>query len=291
MAPDHIADLERFGSDTRWQCVRADTRDPRPWLAGAPVCSLLKTHHITHAGRMWAQRPFEVLRAEASGTFAMVGLEGRGATLVDGRWRTLAEGDICLLPAFAPTGIRATSDQVWSFAWVRYLETRDSAPILSSDSPAIHRGQVRTLGHAIAGLYAEAGSPEADAGSLHHWVELVHGFVVRAARPYRGDDRLWRIWRKVEQDLARDWQLADLAAIGNVSTEHLRRLTRKQLGRSPVQHVAYLKMRRAATLLTSTDDKIAAIGQSVGYDNPFTFSNAFKRLTGRRPTEFRARRH
>ncbi len=290
MDADNIADLERFGPETRWECVRSDTRDPRPWLADAPVCSLLKNHNIAHAGRMWARSPFEVIRAEASGTFALVGLEGRGATLVDGRWRTLAAGDICLLPAFAPTGIRSKSDQVWSFAWVRYHETRDTVPILSTNSPAIHRGEVHTLGHAIAGLHAEASGTTTDSGAQHHWVELIHGFVARAARPYRGDNRLWRVWQEVEHDLARDWQLEDLAAIGNLSPEHLRRLARKHLGRSPVQHVAYLKMRRAATLLTSTDDKIAAIGRSVGYENPFTFSNAFKRWTGRRPTEFRERR-
>lgn len=286
---DGRTDREQFGPETRWECVRSDTHDPRPWLADAPVCALLKNHHIAHIGRMWARSPFEVIRSEASGTFALVGLEGGGATLVDGKWRTLSTGDICLLPAFAPTGIRATSKQVWSFGWVRYHESRDTSPILSTNSPVIHQGEVHTLSHAIAGLFRETSGTQGDAGASHHWVELIHGFVVRAARPYQGDDRLWRVWQEVEKDLARDWQLDDLAAIGNISTEHLRRLAQKQLGRSPIQQVAYLKMRQAAALLTATDGKIESIGRRVGYENPFTFSNAFKRWTGRRPTDFRAR--
>ena len=91
----------------------------------------------------------------------------------------------------------------------------------------------------------------------------------------------------VEKDLARDWKLDELAEISCVSTEHLRRLCKKQLGRSPVQQVTYLRMRRAVEYLASTPDKVEAVARSVGYDNPYTFSNAFKRWTGKRPMDYR----
>ena len=76
-----IPDTEVFGKSTRWEVVRADAGDQRPWLAKAPICPLLKTHHIAHVGRMWASAPFEVIRSEASGTFALIGLQGEGETL------------------------------------------------------------------------------------------------------------------------------------------------------------------------------------------------------------------
>jgi len=280
-------DTEIFGDSTRWEVVRADTEDDRAWLAQSPVCSLLKNHHIAHAGRMWASQPFTVIRAEASGTFALIGLEGEGETLIDGDWRTVIANEICLLPAFAHTGIRAKNKKVWKFAWVRYEEEREKAPILSSNSPVIHKGTVLPLRYAIAGLAAELAHDTSEPAILHHWVELIHGFVTRAARPYQGDDRLWRVWEEVEKDLTRNWKLEDLGKIAHLSQEHLRRLARQQLGRSPVQQVTYLRMRRAVELLTSTVDKIETIAYDVGYENPFTFSNAFKRWTGRRPSEYR----
>ena len=46
-------------------------------------------------------------------------------------------------------------------------------------------------------------------------------------------------------------------------------------------------MRRAVSLLTSTEEKVETIANAVGYENPFTFSNAFKRWTGKRPSDFR----
>ncbi len=284
---DHDEDREHFGESSRWEVVRADTGDERPWLADAPVCQLLQVHLIAHVGRMWARSPFEVIRSEASGTFALIGLAGEGETLIDGDWRTVRENEICLLPAFVPTGIRAKDDEVWNFAWVRYEEARETCPILSSNSPVIQKGNVHPLEHAIAGLATEMAGGASEPATLHHWVELIHGFVARAARPYQGDDRLWRVWREVERDLARDWTLDDLAGIGHLSQEHLRRLTQQQLGRSPIQQVTHLRMRRAVSLLTTTEDKVETVANAVGYENPFTFSNAFKRWTGKRPSAYR----
>ena len=282
-----IHDLEVFGGSTRFDVVCGEGGDDRGWLGDAPVCELLKTHHIAHVGLMWALPPFEVIRAEASGTFVLVCLEGTGEILIDGSWRKVAQGEICLQPAFAHTGIRAFSEDTWSFAWVRYKESRKTSPILSSSSPVIHSGSVLGLKHAIAGLHEEVVRKRSEKAMQHHWVELIHGFVGMAARPYQEDDRLWRIWEAVENDLVRDWRLSGLAEIGCVSTEHLRRLCQQQLGRSPIQQVTYLRMRQAVDLLTGTKDKVEAVAQAVGYDNPFTFSNAFKRWTGRRPTDYR----
>lgn len=281
------SDHETFGESSRWEVVRADSLDNRSWLSDSVICPALKTHHIAHAGQMWAALPFEVKRSDASGTFVLVVLKGEGETLIDGVWRTVVENEICLLPAFVSTAIRAKSDGVWHFVWVRYEEARENLPILSSNSPVIQKGNGAPLRHAIAGLAAEVQSGHDDPATLHHWIELIHGFVARSARPFQGDDRLWRVWREVENDLSRDWKLKDLGKIGHLSQEHLRRLTQQQLGRSPIQQITHLRMRKAVSLLSTTEDKIETIAREVGYESPFTFSNAFKRWTGKRPSEYR----
>lgn len=268
--------------------MRADSSDQREWLRGAPICPFLRAHHIAHVGRMWADPAFEVIRSEASGTFALVGLEGEGETLVDGSWRRVRPNGICLLPAFAHSGIRARGRR-WHFAWVRYEESRDTAPVLSANSPVFLSGNGMVLSHAVAGLAAEfADGAEPASVSLYHWVELIHQFVRRVAEPYAADDRLWKVWEMVAEDLTRDWRLADLARIASLGPEQLRRLVHRQLGRSPMQQVTHLRMRRAVELLTTTTDKVETIAYEVGFASPFTFSNAFKRWTGKRPSDFRA---
>ena len=283
-----IKDTENFGKSTKVEVVRAADNDARAWLANAPVSSFLKEHQIAHVGRMWAKAPFEVIRADSSGTFALTGLSGEGKALIDGSWRRVKAGDVCLLPAFAHTGIRAVNQEIWHFAWVRYEEIREISPILSTSSPVIRGGNVNSLNHAIAGLHAEYTYGEPGPSTAHHWVELIHGFVINAASPFRGDDRLWKLWELVEAKLNHPWQLSELGKVASLSVEQLRRLCQQQLGRSPIQQVTYLRIRRAVDLLISTDNKVEIIAYEVGYENPFTFSNAFKRWTGKRPSDYRS---
>ena len=75
----------------------------------------------------------------------------------------------------------------------------------------------------------------------------------------------------------------------HLSGEHLRRLCRRELGRSPMHHVIFLRMQLAAKLLAQSDDKIDTIAKAVGYENPFVFSTTFKKWVGWRPSDYRAR--
>ncbi|MEO7413096.1 MAG: AraC family transcriptional regulator, partial [Opitutaceae bacterium] len=93
----------------------------------------------------------------------------------------------------------------------------------------------------------------------------------------------------VARDLAADWKLTTLAATCGVSAEHLRRLCRHELGRTPMDHVAYMRVHRAQELLGETNDKLDAIAPLVGYHSAVVFSRAFVRCAGMTPTEYRAR--
>jgi len=95
----------------------------------------------------------------------------------------------------------------------------------------------------------------------------------------------------VASRLGDSWTLAQLAREAGYSNEHLRRLCRRQLGRSPMHQVSYLRMRHAAERLTVTEQTIEAIALEVGYQNPFVFSNAFTKWIGWRPSEYRRKKH
>jgi YesN/AraC family two-component response regulator len=56
-----------------------------------------------------------------------------------------------------------------------------------------------------------------------------------------------------------------------------------------MHHVTYLRMRRAAELLSATGDKVETIAAKVGYQNPFVFSTTFKKWIGWRPSEQRTK--
>jgi len=290
-APSAHGDVTILGGDTRHISVRGQERfdrDDRQWLAGQPDCALLRIHQIAHIGIMRAMAPYEILRTRQSGTYLLACFEGEGEVLADGAWKRIRAGHACLLPPFVRNALRCVKGKPWHFAWVRYEESREVMPILSAVSPVVGPYDAAPLRRAVEGLHAEASGTHA-AAPLHHWTELIHHYVLRFAQPIQPDDRLWRVWHEVEKSLARDWTLTELAALACVSEEHLRRLCRRQLGRSPMQHLTFLRMQRARHLLSVTDEKIETIARTVGFKSVFSFSNIFKKWIGWRPSEQRLR--
>ncbi|MGK0240471.1 MAG: AraC-like DNA-binding protein [Candidatus Pelagisphaera sp.] len=278
-------DIEIRGS-SRYKVVRSDDSDSREWLSDSPICSLLTQHHIAHVGVLQARYPFEIKREFQSGSFIMACLKGEGKVMVDGAWKLLRAGDACLLPPFVLNTFKCIEGQPWDFCWVRYLESPESKPIVTQHSPVLGRYDNAPILAAIQGLYAESCGAK-NPGTLDCWIDLIHHYVLCFAQPQDFDDRLWRIWQKVEPRLSRKWTLTELADIAHVSEEHLRRLCRQRYGRSPIQHLTFLRMQKAKHLLSTTDDKIESIARSVSYDSQQTFSTLFKRWVGWSPSKFR----
>lgn len=272
--------------DSKYTLVRSDNSDQRPWLAKSPICPLLQQHNMAHVEIFWANHPFEVTRVALSGTYMLACFEGQGQVLVDGVWRTLKAGQACLQPPFMLNALKCVKKSAWGFCGVRYLESKKSVPIISEKSPVLGEFDYAPLKAAITGLHAEAiGSNVPSA--LSKWIELIQHYVLQFAQPHHFDQRLWSLWTKIEQKLDHKWTLYELALLAHLSEEHLRRLCRKHHGRSPMQHVTFLRMRRAMELLGSTDQKIEAIARSVGYESPYSFSNVFHQWVRLRPSECR----
>ena len=80
--------------------------------------------------------------------------------------------------------------------------------------------------------------------------------------------------------------LAKIAKVSNVSTVYFRKLFTTCYGFSPMQYVRTLRMNHAKELLCDGERTIAEIGRACGYDGAYSFSNAFKQMTGLSPTVY-----
>jgi len=278
-------DLEIIGKRTSFLAVRGRKTDAPVWLEDSPRCDLLSAHNIKHTGIMDARAPYEIVRVNQSGTFMMACLEGEGVVSVDGNWKPIRAGQACLLPPFVMNSLKCVPRKNWRFAWVRYDESHDTKPIVSSISPVIGAFDGTNLETAIKGLHTEA-LTDTPAANLH-WCALVNHYVMRFAEPSNPNERLWHLWKEVEKDPSRDWTLAQLAEIACVSSEHLRRLCLKEIGRSPMRHLTFVRLQIAVRLLTSGNEKIDTIARAVGFSGIHSFSNSFTDYFGKRPSDFR----
>lgn len=253
----------------------------------AEDCNALAARQISHVGVGDAAVPYRIVRTHLSGTYVHASLGGEGRILLDGRWRPHRAGMVSLAPAHVLHAFHAIPSKRWQYCWVRYMPQSPRSSI-GFMAPVMAQFDSEALKHAILGLYQEI-QVRGDAGSAMLWIDLIEHYISQIAEPLQKEHRLRALWDTVRRDLARDWTVESLAKLAHVSGEHLRRLCHASLGRSPMQQLTYLRIQHAAHQLATTQAKIEEIALRVGYQNPFAFSNTFKRMTGFRPSLFRSR--
>lgn len=84
-----------------------------------------------------------------------------------------------------------------------------------------------------------------------------------------------------------DWSVADIAREVGISTSGLNLRFRSVLGQSPAKYLTMWRMNLAGRLLDKSDDSLAVIARSVGYESVEAFSRKFKAYHGVAPGAWR----
>ncbi|MGW1064945.1 AraC family transcriptional regulator [Streptomyces aureus] len=103
------------------------------------------------------------------------------------------------------------------------------------------------------------------------------------------DPVVGRALRLLQDDPARPWTVAALAAETGVSRAALARRFGELVGEPPMTYLTGRRLASAADRLRESDDTLETIARHVGYGSAFALSSAFKRLYGVSPQEHRAR--
>ncbi|MEV8549117.1 AraC family transcriptional regulator [Streptomyces glaucescens] len=96
-----------------------------------------------------------------------------------------------------------------------------------------------------------------------------------------------RALRLMQDDPARPWTVAALAAECGVSRAALARRFTDLVGEPPMTHLTGWRLALAADRLRDTGHTLETIARQVGYGSAFALSTAFKRRYGVSPQEFR----
>lgn len=180
---------------------------------------------------------------------------------------------------------RAEQEQ-WDIIWLNLSDCPRWQHFFDVEHPVQHNIELSGLHHAMELLYLETNSQHRQAV-----IPIIQQYLQHIATPVKSTHqvRLSALFAAVEKQLQFNWDIDALVDKVHYSAPHLHRLCLAQFGRSPMQHVIYLRMVRAKNLLISTQWPIAYIANYVGYSNVFTFSKRFKKSQGMPPSEFRQR--
>lgn len=90
----------------------------------------------------------------------------------------------------------------------------------------------------------------------------------------------------IEEHYAEEVTSDMLASVCFLSKSQMRRLFSAELGKTPSEYLAEVRINKARALLSGSFESVATVASAVGYDSPFAFSKAFRRVAGVSPREF-----
>lgn len=224
---------------------------------------------------------------------------GRGWYIIDDQYQELAANEALLIPENTPHIYGALDADPWSIHWVHFTgsagdfyahQLPDDVYKLSVDPDvmlpieqlfrqcydSILGGFVlqrllymsQTLHHILGYLLFnnQAFSPAMQTSNFHN---LEHTLV------------------HLQQNIDTKLTLECMASHAELSVSHFSRLFREQTGYSPMDYFIRLKIQEACTQLILTNQTIREICFGLGYDDPYYFSRAFKKITGMSPRTYR----
>ncbi|MFA6961549.1 MAG: AraC family transcriptional regulator [Opitutaceae bacterium] len=268
--PPSLCEIRRIGQGTK------------EFLIHPEHCPVLRQNSVFLAGISLATPDFRFVRHASPRGQILACFRGSGKVLIDGKWETCGAGHAYVTPPGHLHGYHGVNQ--WEVGWILYQDGH-----LGRGSPMIKKPMLvemdpRPLEHVLRGLHQET-SMQRDPAMLDHWGEILCRTGERILEIWR-TSRLWRLWQKVQVNLAHDWTLPELAQLAGLGIEQLRRLCLREAGCSPMQQVTRLRMQHAVSLISS-GYKIEVVARAVGYENAFAFSTAFRRLMGSPPSTYR----
>jgi AraC-like DNA-binding protein len=138
----------------------------------------------------------------------------------------------------------------------------------------------------VRGASAETGYAESAAPGA----PLSEAFAPVVAPKLNGLPR-WRLQRAldyIEQNLAAEIRLSDLADAARLSVNHFSELFRQSTGTSPYRYVLTRRVECAKRLLGESMLGVLDIALAVGFSDQSHFSKVFRRATGMTPGGYRA---
>ncbi|WP_096740116.1 helix-turn-helix transcriptional regulator [Pseudoalteromonas atlantica] len=211
-------------------------------------------------------------------------LSGQGKLVTEHNQYTLTANTLIVLPA--KQGFEVKIDAAhWDVIWLNLANTNRWKHLNLVEALVLYDQKLQPLHFAMELLYSESNATlrEGVMPILSHYLNT----TLQSEPQIGGQNRLTSLFLEVEERLQFDWTIEAMCEQVHYSAPHLHRLCQAQFGKSPMQQLIYLRIKRAKNLLLNTRWPVAHIAAYVGYPNIFNFSKRFKKSVGVSPTEFR----
>ncbi len=126
---------------------------------------------------------------------------------------------------------------------------------------------------------------------------LINELIVSTYRRHRQDEAnseaeqsdhsFENLTNELKANLSHHWTVREMADYTKMGVTQLSQRMKSRLGYSPFDYLIYLRINRAVQLLKETNEPITGIALDTGFYSSQHFSNAFKKVMGECPSNFR----
>jgi AraC family transcriptional regulator, arabinose operon regulatory protein len=188
--------------------------------------------------------------------------------------------------------------QRWEFLWAHFHPRADWIELLDwpEEAPglmrlAIDSGSLGRIGELAETLYRLTLSPHRRrlALAMNALEALLLWCDTLNPRSQLSpiDNRVRAAMDHICRSFAEPLSVGDIANVCGLSVSRLSHLFVEQVGTTPQKFIEQQRLSRAAQLLCLTRRRIKEISRDVGYDDPFYFTQRFRRHSGKSPSAYR----
>jgi len=188
------------------------------------------------------------------------------------------------------------SDQEWNHSWIRVSGKWMIRHLHNSTVPLgipLNVGGDSLPMHYLTWICEELRNrPQQDPDMLEGLLQIFWHDISRHLKgePYAPlpNTRLDRARKFIEENFARPFSLAEVAAQAHLSPAYFCSAFSKQFGIPPRDYATQLRLQRSTQLLANPELPIFQIAEMVGCTDPLYFSRLFHKRYGMSPREFRS---
>lgn len=222
-------------------------------------------------------------------------IAGRGVYICRDKRYELKAGDTFLIYPDTTIHYCADAQDPWEYVWVgfsgldasSYMEQTDFSP----EEPVFRGRDSQEMQKLLEDIYNHYGtSPWEELAMTARLYELL-AFLVRNTQRKQERRRETRDCAQLAADyIINHYEepitVEGLAAYASVSHSSLYRRFVKRFQMSPKRFMLEYRVERACALLATTSCSVQEISTSVGFEDPFYFSRAFKEVKGVSPRQY-----
>lgn len=222
-------------------------------------------------------------------------VKGKGKLCYHGKEYPVYARQIFVIRSGDVSYYEADNEEPWEYIWIRFQGSLSDRLLrkagITTDEPVFSVGSYSERFEKHLRYILHHYTREYDAiGTVYRLFQEMTDAACAGSKQKnvrKASEYVQQVLDYIQQKYAEPISIQEISDYCCLNHSYLCRIFQIHTGESPQQYLQAFRMQKAEQLLIQSSLSVQEVAFSVGYSDPFTFSKAFKRLTGVSPSAYR----